>query len=260
MNISQIFISDNDSKELSPYLEMAVESVKKHTPHSRHTVYFHEELREWIEESYGGGILDAFNKLVPYAFKADLARYLLLYRLGGWYFDISVRALNGVNVGEQIDFITFFDMPFYSKVSYACNNAVMYAKAGSPILEDTIHDVLANIAAENYGKNSLAPTGPLCLGKNVAKHSDRLNVHTGVFMELTPGYPNKNRGFVLDNGTLLALHKPGNVGGDLVKLGVKGTNNYAELYAARAIYDPNIRFSAEQAVFAPNTPEQPSAK
>ncbi|OOR88499.1 hypothetical protein B0181_08045 [Moraxella caviae] len=245
MNISQIFIADNDGRELSPYLKKAVDSVKSQMPHTVHKIYFHQELREWIEQTYGGDIRKAFDKLVPYAFKADLARYLLLYHFGGWYFDISVHVLNGIKVIDELDFLTFLDFPFYSKVSYACNNAIIYSKKGSIILEDTINDVLRNIATENYGQHVLAPTGPICLGKNVAKHADALNVHTGVFTELTPTYPNKNRGFVLDNGLLFALHKQGNVGGDLTALGAKGTNNYGELYEARAIYDTSIQVAIQ---------------
>ncbi len=242
MNIFQIFISDEGEKDVvfSPYLEMAINSVKSSIPHTSHHIYSHQELREWIQHEYGNEILQAFDKLIPYAFKADLARYLLLYKFGGWYFDISIRVLNGVNVGNDIDFITFFDMPLYSKVSYACNNDIIYSKVKSIILEDTINEVLKNIANENYGKSVLAPTGPICLGKFVAKHTEKLNIHTGLFTELTPSYPNKNRGFVLDNGILFALHKPGNIGGDLTQLGAKGTNNYGELYRVRNIYNKNI--------------------
>ena len=35
------------------------------------------------------GAVDAFNKLVPGAFKADLLRYCLVWLHGGWYADLS---------------------------------------------------------------------------------------------------------------------------------------------------------------------------
>lgn len=242
-NIVQIFISDDEAQPLPPYFQMAVNSVKSGIPHSKHHIYSHQELREWIEKEYGAAIRLAFDKLIPYAFKADLARYLLLYKLGGWYFDISVRVINGSAAADYVDFITFAEQPLYSKTSYACNNAIIYAKANSPILEDTINEVLKNIATENYGRNVLYPTGPACLGKFVAKYFDALYVYAGSFTDLTPAYPNKNRGFLLDDGTLFALHKNGNVGGDLTAFGAKGTNNYGLLYAERAIYDPNIQLN-----------------
>ncbi len=242
-NIVQIFISDDEAQPLPPYFQMAVNSVKSGIPHSKHHIYSHQELREWIEKEYGSTVRLAFDKLIPYAFKADLARYLLLYKLGGWYFDISVRVINGSAAADYVDFITFAEQPLYSKTSYACNNAIIYAKANSPILEETINEVLKNIATENYGRSVLYPTGPACLGKFVAKYFEALYVYAGTFTDLTPAYPNKNRGFLLDDGTLFALHKNGNVGGDLTAFGAKGTNNYGLLYAERSIYNPNIQLN-----------------
>ncbi|OOR99178.1 hypothetical protein B0187_05320 [Haemophilus paracuniculus] len=240
MHISQIFITDHHYEELPAYLKMATHSVKSQMPHDHYHCYSKEELRTWILQEYGNSMLKAFDKLIPYAYKADLARYLLLYRLGGWYFDITVRVLNGVGVDDEVDFITFVDLPQYSQVSFACNNAIIYSKANSPILESTIYEVYHNIKNEKYGKNCLAPTGPLCLGKNIAKHFEQLSVVTGSFVALTPEFNNKNRGFVLNDGSILALHKKGNQGGDLTKLGIEGTNNYGELYNQRKIYDPEI--------------------
>lgn len=240
MNISQIFITDHPYESLPPYLQMAVHSVKSHIPHDHYHCYHKEELRKWILQEYGHSMQKAFDKLIPYAYKADLARYLLLYRYGGWYIDISVRILNGLAVGEDIDFITFIDLPQYSGVSFSCINGVFYSKANSIILKATIDDVYHHIKNEYYGRNCLYPTGPICLGKNVAKYFDELNVVIGTFIALTPEFNDKNRAFVLSNGTILGLHKRGNLGGDLSQLGVEGTNNYGELYAQRQIYDPHI--------------------
>lgn len=245
MHISQILITDDDSEPLSPFLQMAVQTVKTLMPHTEHKVYRKEELRQWIEDQYGITMLKTFDKLVPYAFKADLARYLLLYKLGGWYFDISIRIINGLNVNNDIDMITFADLPQNSGVSYACNNAIIYSKACNKILQYAIESIFSNVQNERYGQNLLSPTGPVCFGKSVAMFSENLNILTGTFADLTPGYSNRNRGFILMDGLLLGLHKPGNVGGDINYLGIKGGNNYLHLYQARKIYDQSINIEGE---------------
>ncbi|NBT79925.1 MAG: hypothetical protein EBT04_16080 [Betaproteobacteria bacterium] len=57
----------------------------------------------------------------------------------------------------------------------------------------------------------------------------------GDYLELTPAHEQKNRAFVLPNGTIMAWSKPSG-GGDLTGLGAKGVNNYNKLWAQRKIY------------------------
>lgn len=241
MQVNQIFLSSNPSEELSPFLQMATQSVANVVPNAQHKIYFKEELSTWILNEYGNSMHKAFEKLIPYAYKADLARYLLLYRYGGWYFDISIRVVNGgVAVPEEIDMVTFSDLAQHTFVSYGCNNGIIYAKPNNNILKDAFESAYKNIQEENFGRNSLYPTGPICFGKSVAKFADSQNIITGTFLELTPGFQNRNKAFILNDGTLFALHKPGNSSGDLNNLGVKGSNNYGLLYEARNIYDKSI--------------------
>ena len=163
-----------------------------------------------------------------------------MYRRGGWYFDISVTVLNGISIGPSVDFITFLDLPQYSLVTYACSNGIIYSKKNSLILEEAINESLKNIRSEIYGQNSLSITGPIVLGRAVAKHQSALNVIPGTFADLTPGMKNKNRAFIFSDGQILALHKKGSQGGDLESLGAVGTNNYAKIYADRTVFDSSI--------------------
>ena len=62
----------------------------------------------------------------------------------------------------------------------------------------------------------------------------------GAFMEssytrLTPLYADKNKCFILPDGTLVAESKRAN-GGDLTALGAKDTNNYNEFWHSRQVY------------------------
>jgi hypothetical protein len=243
-NIHQIFITDHAPVLLPPYFQMATDSVRKNIPHSSYKVYSNPELQAWIRQEFGGDMILAFNKLKPYAYRADLARLLLQYRYGGWYFDITIRVLNGISVEPSVDFITFNDLPHYSGATFACSNAIIYSKKNSKILETAINEALGKISSETYGKNSLDITGPLVLGRAVAQHHLTHNIISGSLVDLTPGMQNRNRAFVFNSGLIFALHKQGNRGGDLESLGAVGTNNYAKMYTDKEVFDPSINSSS----------------
>ncbi|WP_038303985.1 MULTISPECIES: glycosyltransferase [Kingella] len=249
MNINQIYISDDydgNVNHLPPRLQKTVQSVYQNMNPSQHRVYSKEMLRDFINQEYGTEMLKVFDKLKPYAYKADLGRYLLLYRLGGWYFDISVTMLDQFPAQvDNWDFITFSEPLHMSTTSFACNNAIIYSTPNNIILEQTIYDVCANVAKEYYGYNHLFPTGPICLGRNVARFLEYTRVHLGLFTPLTPHLPYKNIAFLLNNGQIFAWYKRGGYGGDLSALGATGTNNYVHMYEQRDIYDKSITLSPE---------------
>lgn len=240
MKIHQILITDDDSQPLPTFLNEAIATVRRAYPDDEYRLFRKDDLRDFIRDTYDRQTLNAFDKLRPYAYKADFARYLLLYKFGDWYFDISVRVLSQITVPDEVDLVTFVDLPYYSGVSFACTQAILYSKPKNPILDDVIQTVVSNCRREYYGANALCPTGPVAFGQSVAKFgADSKNI-IGTFLDLTPRFTNKNRAFVFHDGTIFALHKLGNKGGDLLSLGVTGANDYGKLYKLRQVYDTNI--------------------
>jgi mannosyltransferase OCH1-like enzyme len=235
MEISQIFLSDDKDAQLSPFLEMATGSVKAAFPEANHTIYNNETLRQFIDDNYAAAVVRAYDSLVPYSYKADLGRFCLLNALGGWYFDIAVRVVNPVDVSERIEFLAFRDIQRFSYTSWACATTVLYSRPGNVVLETAIDMIVDNCEEQYYGITPLCPTGPTLLGAALASNGGSLNHVFGDYLELTPTHEQKNRAFVLPNGTIMAWSKPSG-GGDLTQLGAKGTNNYNELWQERKIY------------------------
>ena len=235
MEISQIFLSDDKDAQLSPFLEMATGSVKTAFSEANHTIYNNETLRQFIDDNYAAAVVRAYDSLVPYSYKADLGRFCLLNALGGWYFDIAVRVVNPVDVGERIEFLAFRDIQRFSYTTWACATTVLYSRPGNVVLETAIDMIVDNCEEQYYGITPLCPTGPTLLGAALASNGGSLNHVFGDYLELTPTYEQKNRAFVLPNGTIMAWSKPSG-GGDLTQLGAKGTNNYNELWQERKVY------------------------
>ena len=234
MNVSQIFLSDSDA-ELSPFLKHATGTVQGAFPNTDYQLYNKETLRNFISENYGENVVSAYDCLKPYSYKADLGRFCLLNKLGGWYLDIGVRMVNPVEVGERIDFLAFRDIQRFSFTSWACATTVLYSKPDNTALQFAIEMIVNNCKNKYYGITPLCPTGPSLLGAALAANGGETNFVYGDYLELTPTHEQKNRAFVLPDGTIMAWSKPSG-GGDLTGIGAKGVNNYNELWAARAVY------------------------
>lgn len=234
MEISQIFLSDAGDN-LSPFLQHATGTVKNAFPEANHTIYTKETLRQFIVDNYGEEVVWAYDQLLPYSYKADLGRFCLLNKLGGWYFDIAVRVVNPVEIGPRIKWLAFRDIQRFSFTSWACATTVLYSQPNNEALQAAIEMIVANCVEQYYGITPLCPTGPTLLGKALACNGSQADFVYGDYLELTPTHEQKNRAFVLPDGTIMAWSKPSG-GGDLTGVGAKGVNNYNELWAQRAVY------------------------
>jgi hypothetical protein len=78
-------------KTLPPLLQDAVDRLRGGNPQWQHHLYDDGDVRDFIGLHYDGRVLAAYNRIDPAygAARADLFRYLLLYRLGGVYLDIK---------------------------------------------------------------------------------------------------------------------------------------------------------------------------
>ena len=235
MQISQIFLTTNPREKLSPFLEYATGTIDNVFPKAEHVIYNDEQLRTFIEENYDKETVWAYDSLKPFSYKADLGRFCLLNAIGGWYFDIAVRAVNAVDVGERIKFLAFRDIQRFSYTSWACATTVLYSKPDNKGLQIAIEKIIANCKNKYYGITPLCPTGPTLLGEALAANGSQADFVYGDYLELTPTHQQKNRAFVLPDGTIMAWSKPSG-GGDLTGVGAKGVNNYNELWAARDVY------------------------
>lgn len=235
MQVSQIFLSANPSEELSPFLKHATGTIAACFPEANHVIYNNDSLRAFIAAHYEEKVLTAYDCLQPLAYKADLGRYCLLNKIGGWYYDIGVRAFNAIDLADRIEFLAFRDIQRFSFTSWACSIGILYSRPNNNALQLAIEEIVKNCQDQYYGITPLCPTGPALLGKSIASNGSQANFVYGDYLELTPAHGQKNRAFVLPDGTIAGWGKPAG-GGDLTSLGAKTTNNYNELWQQRKVY------------------------
>jgi mannosyltransferase OCH1-like enzyme len=235
--VSQIFLTDGDRRELPSALRAAVDSVRRAFPKCSYTLYDGTALRQFIAERYEDEVVATYDALRPYAYRADLGRYCLLHALGGWYIDVAVTMNASIQPDEAVELLAFRENLHHTRTCWGCVTAVLYARPGAPALRTAINLVVRNRRENFYGVTPLCPTGPTLLGEALAIHRADPRHLYGDYLDLTPLHPQKNRAFVLPDGTILAWGKRAE-GGDLTALGVAGGNNSNALWKARQIYAP----------------------
>ncbi len=241
VNVSQIFLTDNEDEiKIPPLLQQRTESIKKMFGNlNEYKLYTNSTLRQFISENYPERVLKAYDKLKPYSYKADLGRFCVVNKVGGWYFDIGTYGFRenlSLQIDENIDMIVASDMQKYVQRFFCAWTGIFYSKKNNPILSKAIEIIVENCESNYYGKTQLDPTGPVVFGKALAMLGTDMNIIYAHHMELTPGMVKKNVAFVLPEGFILCFCKNCS-GGDLTALGCTGVNNYGDMWRQKNIYN-----------------------
>jgi hypothetical protein len=85
--IHQVFLGDG----LPASLQRNVDELRSRNPNWEHRLFNDAAVEAFIEEHYGRAILGYYRRIDPSyaAARADLFRYLVIYRLGGVYLDVK---------------------------------------------------------------------------------------------------------------------------------------------------------------------------
>ena len=127
-----------------------------------------------------------YNKLVPPAYKADLFRYLFLYKHGGCYGDMTQDIfVDYDSICDGFERVFCRDTITSEDGLY---NAIMCTAPLDPVVFEVLRICKKNIEEENYTKCPLGITGPRALGKAF------MNVYNLTSIELSK----QNTSFILD--------------------------------------------------------------
>ena len=121
----------------------------KAMPGWEYRFYTDDTARKYIEAHYPKRFVEAYDALIPGAFKADLFRLLALLREGGVYADIDVQLDTDLNSFLEAD-ISFFvprDCPLdrWPNSNFCLWNGFMGSVPGHPILLQAVEDVMNHV-------------------------------------------------------------------------------------------------------------------
>jgi len=219
------FALSPDSGELPENSQKILATVGE----SRYRLWTLNSARKFLVDEFDGPVLDSFDRLRPFAYKADLFRYCIVLKQGGFYLDLSVNDVRLPDVSEW-DFIGFRD-PNNEFTSWKVGCGFYFARAGSIILDDCLRQIVKNCATEYYGRDPHYPTGPSVLGRAVANLAPELNVLIGQYW----WFHRRRNKYVLPGNKVVGRGKVGGHSEGGVS-GVVGGDNYNELWRTRDVY------------------------
>lgn len=232
--VAQIYISDANAP-MGEFLGFCSQTVRECFMGSKYTLYDNKMIEDLLAENFEPDVLKAYQSLLPYSYRADLARFCILYLKGGWYIDVGFRWVVPVKVPNEARLLVFREIQREAKSSWACLTGAFYASPGHLALRRAIEITVENCNSSYYGLIDLCPTGPNLWGRAIAETGLEEGVQFGDLLQLTPHYANKNHALVMPDGTICAFRKPSG-GGDLASIGGAGTNNYGDLWLKRKVY------------------------
>lgn len=236
--IFQIYISDTNT--IPDQIMNCMKTINHYKCNHDHKILTGDITRNFIESNYSADILLAYDSVLPYAYKADIARLCILYKFGGWYFDSTLTLKDDLPViDSNIDAIVFKDAPNPYCGPFNIANGLIYCVQESKFIKHALDVVVNRVNSRYYGNSSLDPTGPGAFGYALATHGTDETIIAGWYHALTPHHQQKNNAFILPDGRILAYGKATagtSKGLGLSAYGTIGTNSYEEMYRERKIY------------------------
>ena len=247
MLLTQILIraaTPGQAAPLPPIVQQNVRSLTAAHAGWPHCIFSHDDIRDFLKDQFPSEVSRAFARLKPFAYKADLARYCLLYQSGGIYADLSyyfTRALPS----HVSKLVVFRDLLCSSP--WDTSNGVFYAPAKHRVLAQAIESVCANVRRDYYGATPLCPTGPALFGQALARTCEAEDLITGTALllpraKLQESHPGLYlpEGEVLHclaiQGHLIAIKRKPVVSPGLENLGILDGNMYRAMWGRRDVY------------------------
>lgn len=236
--------SDDDANNLPPLIRENVDSFKEKHPELEYKLFTRPEIVELIEKNFPPLVLESFHAMRPFAYQADLARYCILFLLGGLYADLSYYFLTPVPFTE--DKATVFRGKLIS-APWDTSNGIIFTPPKHRALARAIQLVCANVKRRYYGLNALCPTGPALIGKAFAMTCEAEDLRTGAakllprsrVTKLAPDLPippEDHIHSVIYRETLIAVKRKRLRSPGLTDFGVTTGNSYADLWNENRIY------------------------
>lgn len=240
---------------LSDIVSENIGRLKQLYPGAEQRLWGHEALRDFIAREMTGDVLAAFDRLRPFAYKADLGRLCLLHIMGGLYSDLSFFFINPILPPDHVGIVAFQDVRSSSRRWASISNGLLWATPGRPELAIAIEMIVANCRDLYYGSSSIHPTGPVLMGRAFAQALVQAKDDAamdgqwvGETRLLTPLARLQNVSYFTPHQELIAVsRKRGGTG--LVDLALEGCNNYNDFWHKRTVYGEDMT--------PPEGPDQP---
>lgn len=160
---------------IHPKLQQNIDYIKRLNPTWEYRLYDDDDIRAYIKKHYPEYV-DVYNRINPKygAARADLFRYLLMYREGGVYLDLKsamMYPLDKLIYPDDTYVVSYWEKPKHKKILKSQLGEIqqwyIICAPNLPAMKAVIERVVANIyrySVEEFGigrMGTLKTTGPL---------------------------------------------------------------------------------------------------
>lgn len=180
-------------------LRGCVNRLKDTHPDFQHNLFNDKMCRDFISEHYPQA-LQAYDDLIPHAYRSDLWRACVLHKYGGIYLDIKFECVGDFTLHSLLDKEYYvYDFQPNPLPQTRIANGLIVSQPESPIILEYINAIIANVDTRFYGNTPLDITGPDLLGKILVPHE--------ITLELVMTYVGNLQAFFKDNVMILKEYR-----------------------------------------------------
>ena len=161
--IPRLLFTTWHTSSLPPLMKRNLIQLARDNPEFKPCFYDEPACERFISDNFPVNVSDAYKRLIPNAYKADLWRLCILYIYGGIYVDIKFKCVNGfrfIHLADNEYFVRDID-----RSGGGIYNALMVSKPRNPLLYKAIQKIVSNVKTQFYGDSCLHPTGPMLLNE-----------------------------------------------------------------------------------------------
>lgn len=156
-----------NTKLLPIHMRLNSMKLQEQNPQFEYHLFDDADCLDFIQTNFKEDVVEAYERLIPGAYKADLWRYCVLYIHGGIYMDMKMSCVGDfrlIELTKQEHYVMDRPQPSFMKNHIGIYNAVMIQKPRNPLMMDCILEIVENVKNLEYGYSALYPTGPGMLG------------------------------------------------------------------------------------------------
>lgn len=222
----------------------AIHTWVNHNPEYEYKYYSEYDRRQFIQNHFDKNVLEAYDSLIPAAYRADLFRYCVIYIEGGIYIDIKMSSLLPLRniINDDTTMVVVNDT-----LNGAILNGFFAATSKHPAIKNLIDLVVERIINKDYGNHILYPTGPMAMGTTLLSYFNKKlpNGITKTENDIVQVYSHRNKAINGENNVYIVNLQDEN----LVKFCHKNSNNenyirkitglphYRHLYKKRMVFN-----------------------
>lgn len=182
-----------DTAEVSPGMHAAMSSWRDLNPDWAYHFYSDADCEQFIAEHFEQAVLDAYQQLIPRAYRADLWRYCALYVVGGIYIDAKFIAEAPIKdwLPDSTKTLLIRDFQDTLQENGGFLQGILASAPKQPLFKIAIEKIIEQVSAGRYGNNPLSVTGPDLLGKafnSMLNHPENSPVSPGDYTHLNQTY------------------------------------------------------------------------